>query len=136
MNPLLKNIGVSLSTVMGAVIAIWFFAKASFNEKVESIVNEKINERAFILEEKERFNIFITDYSNSEIFRSKLTKFLNESNSSNVSIKTLLAESMGVPENKVIDVISDLYLEDSKRLKNVLRLLNNLYPEEKVWIID
>jgi len=41
-----------------------------------------------------------------------------------------------VPQETVADKLSDLYTKDAKRLRNLLRGINNMYPELNVWEID
>ena len=136
MKDTVKNVATTLSVLMAAVTGLWFFAKAPFEAKVNDMIVEYHETNTFRLEEEERFRQSIEEYVTSNDFKSKVNHYLNQSNSDNVSLLSLLAEEMEVPESSVANEISKMYLKDRKRLRNVLRAVNELYPEYKVWVIE
>ena len=92
----------------------------------------KIKEKQMV---KELSKEVIAEFIESAEFEAKIDAYLDRVNTNSVSLRKLLSIKMGVPQESVADRISDLYTKDSKRLRNLLRGINIMYPELNVWEI-
>jgi len=136
----IKNISVTIGACVTIITGIWYFTQPIFEQKVEDVVIEYIDSNEFKITERQIIKevskeIFI-EFLKSEEFNTKLDEYLDRVNSNSVSLRKLLSIKMGVPQETVADKLSDLYTKDAKRLRNLLRGINNMYPELNVWEID
>ena len=135
----IKNVAVTIGACVTIFTGLWFFASPAFHAHVEDIIqeyveseNHKLKERKLI--EKVSKEVIVGFIASGE-FESRIDEYLDRVNTNSVSLRKLLSIKMGVPQESVADKISDLYTKDSKRLRNLLRGVNIMYPELNVWEI-
>ena len=135
----IKNIAVTIGACVTIFTGLWFFAAPAFDAHVESIIEQYVESEAFKIKEKQMVKELskevIAEFIESAEFEAKIDAYLDRVNTNSVSLRKLLSIKMGVPQESVADRISDLYTKDSKRLRNLLRGINIMYPELNVWEI-
>lgn len=137
----LKNIGITLGTCITVFTGIWFFTKENVKAFVKDVIVEYHQGNDHKVSEYEFFREYM---QTAEFERSMSTYLVDRTNPSGVSFRKLLSIRLGVDEDKVVDMIAQLFdpskdeeiEKNRKRLFNTLRLLNRLYPEENVWTVD
>ena len=136
----LKNIASIIVMVSTIGTAAWFISKPIIDDYIKQEVEAYITSPAYKLQEttiaeavsKKVFN----DFLDSKEFNSLLDGYLSQANSNSVSLRKLLSLKMNVPQESVADELAELYTKDRKRLRNLLREINKMYPELNVWEID
>ena len=136
----LKQISVTLGSVVGIVTALFFLTRPAMEEYIEKRIEAHVSSKNFQRDQKdmakEAADKVFANFLESKNFEKKLDDFLEQNNSNTVSLRHLLAVKMGVNEEDVADVIADMYNKDMKRLKNILRLINREFPDEHIWEIE
>lgn len=137
---LLKKIAgviVTLTTIVGT---LWFFVAPAVDAYIHQEIEVYIKSESYKTQERkiaeEISKKVFQDFLNTTQFRDLMDDYLNQANSNSISLRKLLALKMEVPQESVADKLAELYTKDRKRLRNLLREINRMYPELNVWEID
>lgn len=145
MNDQLKNIITTLISCASFLGVVWFIVQGSIDNYITEKAKEYVESDSYKYKEQIRYKI----YSNSAEFEKILDAYFessfdnnSESTTNVLTFTKIMSIKLGIPEEQVVNelaiVVNNLD-EDSifrERLKNVLRLLNELYPEKNVWRTD
>lgn len=137
---LLKKVAGVIVTSTTIAGVLWVFAAPAVDAYIHQEIEVYIKSESYKIQERriaeEISKKVFQDFLNTTEFRDMMDDYLNQANSNSVSLRKLLALKMEVPQESVADKLAELYTKDRKRLRNLLREINRMYPELNVWEIE
>lgn len=132
------NITQFVATVTGCLAIIgfvWWLVQPRVDKKIEKETKDFVESRVYTDSLQKAINIEIRNYIDGATFQVKLQNYLASNQSNNVNVLALFADKMKVPEDEVAVKLGEMYTRDRPRLTNLLRVINDIYPERRVWTI-